>query len=109
MSLLRRQNLILIWKGKESEILILKMNSLDDAWRESERRRHEIELRNLTFPDRELEKCLAKAGKDLRDKGCATLNLPEHIKRRLENESIYIMQPVLNHYRELRGESLIYI
>ncbi len=85
------------------------MSSLDGAWEESHMRRQEVAVRNLTFPDRDLEEALEQFSKELREKSSAVLHLPEHVKRRLNRDSLYIMQPVLNHYRKLRGEPLVYI
>lgn len=83
--------------------------TLVDAWEETSKREQEIAIKNLRFPDRDLEMALEQVEKDLREKGHAILHLPEHVKRRENRDSLYIMQPVLNHYRELRGAPPIYL
>lgn len=85
------------------------MSSLDGAWEESHMRRQEVAVRNLTFSDPDYKKSLEDFSKELKEKGHAVLRLPEHVKRREARDSLYIMQPVLNHYKELRGEPLVYI
>lgn len=85
------------------------MDSLDDAWSESERRRQEVAIRDLMFHDLDYEEAMEQFSKEFKEKGHAILHLPEHVKMRMNRDSLYVMQPVLNHYRQLRGASPIYI
>ena len=63
------------------------MDSLDDAWGESERRRREVAIRDLMFHDLDYEKAMGQFSKQFKEKGHAILHLPEHVKRRMSRDS----------------------
>jgi hypothetical protein len=80
--------------------MTLKM-TLEDAREETQKRRQEITIRNLRFPDMDLEEALEKVSKDLREKGHARIG---HIlfNRRENKDWLYIMEPILNYWRRIR-------